>query len=261
MARLRKEIVGDSEDELPELSELLVTSSVVDVSSRHPQQAENERRSRSGSQGSDDSHDSRDVWQTNDQHKLPSLSARSRSPLKTVTANAIRLPLSQDIYHSERKISAEIPLATRQCTNFRASPIRSAKKLVDYRVPSSGLTDIETSEDEEEAFTDLSGFIVSDAESVRSDDELVKPTPARTPRRLQRGLRDKMTFDEGNVVPPLPAQIAVPEVVDLILPSPRRYVSDSQKSSDDSAFDISKQNEGRNHNVDDSEEEPAILKL
>lgn len=260
MARLRKEVAADSEDDLPELSDLLGKCAFTRPEAARLPPAKNEKASKSSGRESEETHASENDSLSKDRAESNFRDIPLRSPFKLVAANTVQLPICKGEGDCERKVSLEIPLTAKRDKSIRQSPIRYGSKVVNYRVPSSGLTDIESSEDEE-AFTDLSGFIVSDDDSIPEDSEPELKIQPRTPRRLKRGLRNSLSPEEKPSVSDFPSQYAENEIINLVSPSPKRCISDSQKSSDDSDNNPTKSDGKGGSNIDTYDEKPAFLEL
>lgn len=108
----------------------------------------------------------------------------------------------------------------------RESPRRAAKKVIDYSKFVSTVTDTDlSSPEDDDDTTDLSGFIVSDSESL---DENIDSFIARPKKRTSLdATQKKVPNTETKRLPFIPTRQNL-QVIDLI--SPTRHVSDSQES-------------------------------
>lgn len=220
MARLRLDIVKDEEDDLPDLHQDLGIAAKGPLAGVTSQFDSDEDVSSEGSQ-------SRSSWPTSS--RIPATTLKPHSPLLQVTANGSRAPITKSAYKTEEKPLLEISVPSKNGQQTRQSPMRSTRKPVNYRLPSSGLTDVESSDDDE-SFTDLSGFIVSDGESLVEEDVPLPAAPPRTPRRLFRGLNIRSVSSERVTYSSSSVAVKDAEIIDLLSPSPKRHVSDSQDS-------------------------------
>ena len=159
----------DSDDEFPELSTLLERETLREMlgSGTSPRKANNRGT-------------------TSPHKKAPSISKQHPlGSLKSAGINSLSLPRIEDPFYAGGQKGLEDACSAGN-QMFRSSPRRLAKASVDYSKISSSFSNASLpNSEEDESFTDLSGFIVPDSDS---DDEVLpsKPQGRRNARHLSK---------------------------------------------------------------------------
>ena len=168
MARLNQYTVADSEDELPDLGSLLLSDVVTDPTDKRQQQPvrKAQRFPRKGAASSPRKEPNRrdDTKGKTEERKL-----EVKDVLQAENDNIRCLPAPVDtpklLWPSSSRDNAG-----HQRSPLRSSPRRNAKANVDYARLYHGEVSDSASCVEDDSFTDLSGFIVSDSESVGGEE-------------------------------------------------------------------------------------------
>ena len=181
MARLNQVIQEDSNDEFPDLSEVLKEGGSGAVTLKSGWEKEH----------SDVGHP-----MTRDKNNLAVNSTeRNELPSKSVTnalceekqarrqrrprVNSLLLPISNGALSNAKCFDGDQTIA-RTHTAIRSSPKRSVKSPIDYSIFAEALSDFEVSTSEgDSADTDLSGFIVFDSATEEEDSSRSKPRKER----------------------------------------------------------------------------------
>ena len=186
MARLNHYTVADSDDELPDLGSLLLSDLVTDPPGKGQQQPvrKAQRSPRKGAAPSSPGKEPNRRDHTkgrNEQRKL-----EVNDVLQALEDTKICLAAPEDTPKLLWPSSSREHAGHQQPT-LRSSPRRNAKANVDYvRLYRDEISDSASCIEEDESFTDLSGFIVSDSESAGGEDlndqrkERVKKTGGRS---------------------------------------------------------------------------------
>lgn len=203
MARLRRKSIDDSEDDLPDLADI-IGKGTADVNT--PPQARKEQ-SKSAVVG---------PKQLDNPSHRPDSFSESFYEKQTSTSPAGKVPC---LNSASNQVGGSA---------LRQSPQRAAKKSIDYSkyVTATISAGLPSSEDDEYS-TDLSGFIVSDSDSAL---ENVHPMISRKqkPSSPRKWPTKQKAISNSRPDAALQLQRSF-EFIDLS--SPKRHVSDSQESS------------------------------
>ena len=269
MARLARLQVGDSGDELPDLDQVLgrCIGSIPETPSR-PKRKEQQPSPRKQAREQDQKDAVSTILgdgvskerETLEQARPQSVATRSK-PLQPIEANILRYKEQANISLPGRKVSLETSVP-RGFLGIRSSPKRVAKTPINYAWAATGVTDDESSAtDDDEPFTDLSGFIVSDSESVHDYEDRSSHYSQTKKKSWQGGSHRKAPGKSR-----LPDQSSgtgrgLTDFIDLI--SPKRHVSDSQKSatSDEDGTRAEKQEKTKSDTLGGLEDHLAVLRL
>ena len=170
MARLNKCAVADSEDELPDLGSLLLGDVVVQPmgDGKQPVVRKAQRSPRKGAAASSPrkEHDRRDHTKGKDEER----NLEAKDALRPANHSIISLPAPMNtpklLWPSSSRNNAG-----HQQSSLRSSPRRTAKANVNYaRLYHDEVSDSASCIEEDDSFTDLSGFIVSDSESAGGEE-------------------------------------------------------------------------------------------
>lgn len=160
MARLNAYTVADSEDELPDLGSLLL-GDVVAVPTGNSQQPVLRKVQRLPRKGAASTSRKRPDRQDDN---------NAKDALQPANRNITCLPAPVDTPKLLWPSSSR-DKAGHQPSTLRSSPRRKAKANVDYtRLCRDEVSDSASCIEEDDSFTDLSGFIVSDSESVAGEE-------------------------------------------------------------------------------------------
>lgn len=220
MARINH--VVESEDELPELSDILGFPRTVEIktppkSTKRIYVTHRPRKDEASNSDALPIHES-SVQETKSRKCLgerPSSKQRPLRSLNLASANSLLLPPSD-----ERSRTSENSKLSRDDASVRSSPRRKANAPVDYSNCAPGLSDASFSfPDSEDDFTDLSGFIVPDS---ASDDDLL-PTRASGRGQPTKSTKESMIGLDSTVSSPRKVPIESYESSGLIdLTSPKK---------------------------------------
>lgn len=200
MARLNSYTVADSEDELPDLGSLLLSEVVTDPpGNRQPPVGRGAQRSpRKGAAASSPRKEPNrrdDTKGKNEQRKLD-----VKDVMQAENDNIICLPAPVDAPKLLWPPSSRDNVG-RQQSPLRSSPRRNAKANVDYaRLYHGEVSDSASCVEEDDSFTDLSGFIVSDSESVEGEERDGRrkgPVKRSGGRCLGKGQERNLSRKEG----------------------------------------------------------------
>ncbi|KAL2045520.1 hypothetical protein N7G274_001948 [Stereocaulon virgatum] len=205
MARLNQKI--NSDDEFPELSTLLQRETPGEML------GSNTLPRKDGNRG-----------MTSPTKKTPSITKpHPLSSLKLAEVHSLFLPRIDNPFDARGQKDLENACSARN-QMFRSSPRRLAKTPVDYSEFSSSFSDASLPfSEEDESFTDLSGFIAPDSDS---EDEVLpsKPQSRRKACRLPKD--DGVQLEKNDtVVPKVPSAKSRKHSKEIDLASPKKKAS------------------------------------
>ena len=170
MARLNTYTVADSEDELPDLGSLLLSGVVADPTGKRQQQPvrKAQRSPRKGAAASSPRKELNRRDDTKGKNEQGKLEVKDVLQAEKDNIRCLQLPVDTPklLWPSSSRGNVG-----RQQSPLRSSPRRNAKANMDYaRLYNGEISDSASCIEEDDSFTDLSGFIVSDSESVGGEE-------------------------------------------------------------------------------------------
>lgn len=210
MARLNFRAVSDSDDEFPDLSTILRPPSEVPANSprRAPQkeQSRNSTRAIEAGKIGHSQHISAERLQSPPKgitqasyDEKQSRRQRPLGPLKISHVNSLLLPLSSGSLSCTKLPSLQENISN-GIEHSRSSPRRLARAPVDYSKYAAALADASVSSEDEDSFTDLSGFIVPDSASEDED------TSSRSTRKNFRRPPQRSDLKHGRATSRVPGE-------------------------------------------------------
>ena len=232
MARLNKALADDSGDELPSLYEILATNRIgVEKTPARPagkEQCALPTHEKAWKEASLRKSPNQSVKTENKALSYSRKSSQRQRPLGPVTSSHTNSLLPKNPLCSPRSTRYEDP----RSTIIRSSPRKASKHPVSYTEYIVELTeDDDSSREDDDSYTDLSGFIVSDSESI--EDEAPKSSPRREYRRsVPRSAQHRSVSAERSSAESIHAG-KTDIIVDLASPPPKRRTNEILGSQSD----------------------------